>query len=859
MSQQPPTGNGHCPYCGQPHAGPATSCGRCGIPLTGPTADALRQVTTRLARIDAVRLRLLGQRDTLLGQLLAQRQPSWAQPFAAPTETPTGGHRPGGSAATGRRRDAAPLSVQHLLLGLGALLLVVAALAFTLLNWGELGIGGRALVLAVATTALLLPPVWLLRRGLRSTAEALSTVGLLLVALDAYAIRHTLLPQPTPETYLAFASATVAALWAAYGHALRPRGLRGPLPAAVVLAQLPLPSAALALGGGTDGLLWALLLTALGDAVLVQRLSPGRRLRSTAVVCLVVVGGAQLLSQLALTLVAEHPGELPATVTALGVTALALLYQARRDPDLATPLAVTAGLCGIAAVGGTVRTLLPATQWWPAGYALSAAGWLALTTALAGTAGRTGRTSAPLDRHSANGLLLAGVGVQGLTLLAVFPTVTQGLLGPLGWAAQVWRGAPDTARQALTPEGGPTPATTPAALTLLVLALCAMLAARFAPTVRAAYPVALTLLVSALVLGPPALDLGYRPGALWLLVLSSGLWLTAAHWSRSPRLGPWTGPALLGCAALVTATTVGWSLADRSTNLLVLGALSAVTVAVAALSAPGLHRAVAATASVAVLAGALSTLGAATGFAPERYAFALLALSGLALGVAGRLREDAPTSLAVEGVGALVATVAVGLTLTDAATLSLALSLCGVLAAAQALRPERRTLAGPLSGALMVLALWARWYASDISTPEAYTLPVTVLGLAVGWLRRRQNPQLSSWVAFAPGLTATLLPSAALTWYDAGWQRPLLLGLCALALTLAGASLRLQAPLLLGAATLAVVGVHELAPYLAQVVDAMPRWVAPALGGALLLALGARYERRLSQARRLGERLRGLD
>ncbi|MFE2145165.1 SCO7613 C-terminal domain-containing membrane protein, partial [Streptomyces sp. NPDC059456] len=69
--------------------------------------------------------------------------------------------------------------------------------------------------------------------------------------------------------------------------------------------------------------------------------------------------------------------------------------------------------------------------------------------------------------------------------------------------------------------------------------------------------------------------------------------------------------------------------------------------------------------------------------------------------------------------------------------------------------------------------------------------------------------------------------------------------------TLLGAHRRLQAPLLLGGATLAAVAVHELAPYVVQVVDALPRWLPPALAGLLLLVVGATYEKRLRDARRL--------
>ncbi|MGW6511081.1 SCO7613 C-terminal domain-containing membrane protein, partial [Streptomyces niveus] len=188
-------------------------------------------------------------------------------------------------------------------------------------------------------------------------------------------------------------------------------------------------------------------------------------------------------------------------------------------------------------------------------------------------------------------------------------------------------------------------------------------------------------------------------------------------------------------------------------------------------------------------------------------------------------------------------------------TVALVLALCGVVAAGTALRPERRPAAGYLAAALFVLATWVRLYASDVATPEAYTLPVTVLALVVGVLRRRGDPEASSWTAYGPGLAATLLPSLVAAWGDTHWLRPLALGAAALAVTLVGARLRLQALLVLGGTVLALDTLHELAPYVVQVVGALPRWLPPALAGLLLLAVGATYERRLHDARRLRESL----
>ena len=173
---------------------------------------------------------------------------------------------------------------------------------------------------------------------------------------------------------------------------------------------------------------------------------------------------------------------------------------------------------------------------------------------------------------------------------------------------------------------------------------------------------------------------------------------------------------------------------------------------------------------------------------------------------------------------------------------------------ARTLRADRRPV-GYAATVLFVLAAWVRLAAWDVGTPEAYTLPVTVPALLLGALRRRRDPQASSWAAYGPGLAATLVPSLVAAWADPHWTRPLLLGLAALLVTLMGARHHLRAPLVLGGAVLALVTLHELAPYVVQVTGALPRWAPPALAGLLLLALGATYEQRIRDVRRVREAL----
>ncbi len=183
--------------------------------------------------------------------------------------------------------------------------------------------------------------------------------------------------------------------------------------------------------------------------------------------------------------------------------------------------------------------------------------------------------------------------------------------------------------------------------------------------------------------------------------------------------------------------------------------------------------------------------------------------------------------------------------------LALVLGLSGVIAAGTAVRPERRRVAGPVAAVLFVAAGWLRLALWEVAVPEAYALPVAVPALVVGALRRRRGAGAGSWVAYGPGLGAGLVPSLCAVWGDAGWLRPLLLGSVALAVTLVGARRRLQAPLVLGGGVMVLVALHELAPYVAQVVGVLPRWLPPALAGLLLLVVGATYERRLRELRRL--------
>jgi hypothetical protein len=308
---------------------------------------------------------------------------------------------------------------------------------------------------------------------------------------------------------------------------------------------------------------------------------------------------------------------------------------------------------------------------------------------------------------------------------------------------------------------------------------------------------------------------------------------------------------MLPASVLALVTSVSLAFLALPTRSATLGMLIALTALFAAAAFRRRLATVAAPAALGHGTALASAVGAAAGWAPGHTALLVLVVPAVAALLAARA-ADARTTVAVEATGAVAGLLAVGLAVTDAATLSLVLSLSAVIAAGTAVRADRRPVAHAAT-ALFALAAWVRLVGWGVTAPEAYTLPVTVPTLVVGALRRRRDPRASSWVAYGPGLAVTLVPSLVAAWADGHTTRPWLLGAAALLVTLLGARHRLRAPLLLGGGVLVLDALHELAPWLAQVADALPRWVPPALAGLLLLAVGATYERRLRDVRRVRE------
>ncbi|MCX5395898.1 SCO7613 C-terminal domain-containing membrane protein [Streptomyces sp. NBC_00102] len=818
-----------------------------------PPAEELALLDRELAHLDARRAQLLQRRAWLVQVLRAPARSGFARAdtaFAPPR--PASGPRPAPP------RTSSGHGAQNVLLALGGLLLAVAAIAFTLFSWGAMGIGGRSAVLATVTAAALVAPVPLRRSGLRATAESLGAFGLVLTLLDAYALHAVALPGTGTAAFAAAASAALAMLWAALG--LTPGRPVLPVPAAVAAGQLPLVLACAAAGAPVLAFGWALLVTAVADGVIAVRAARSG-VRVTALVCLAVNASGALLVALARSLMAGGPVAALAPGALLVVAGAAALLAVRWAPaGLATACGLVGGLAVVAGTGGVVRAALP-SDWTVVAYLAAGIVLLTAVRALPGLRA-LGDGAAGTGATASVAVVVAG------SLLWAAPWPAMVLVSPLSTATRLWAGAPQGLRDAL---GGPAglPWTMAAPVVLAVVAALGAAAHRrpagagqageraFLSWWRGAAPVAVPVLVGgALPAAAAVADVPYAAGVVLEVLLVAGALESLVRSARGSA-GSAAGSVALGCALAVAVSVSALSLASEPATYAVVAALTALFAATAVRLPDRPARSVAACAAVLGGIGLTVAVVGSLGLSASHGAPLLLVPPAVTVLLGGVLRRR-PVAVPVELAGAFGALVAVGLAVTDPAWLALVLGLSGVLAAGAAVRPERRKAAGSLALVLFVLASWVRLAASEVDAPEAYTLPVTVPALVVGVLRRRRatpDDEISSWTAYGAGLAVTLVPSLLAAWGDPGWTRPLLLGLVALAVTLAGARGRLQAPLLLGGGVLALLGLHELAPYVVQVVGALPRWLVPAAAGVLLLAVGATYEKRLRDARRVREAL----
>jgi hypothetical protein len=275
----------------------------------------------------------------------------------------------------------------------------------------------------------------------------------------------------------------------------------------------------------------------------------------------------------------------------------------------------------------------------------------------------------------------------------------------------------------------------------------------------------------------------------------------------------------------------------------------ALSLVVAAMAAIAMSRSSAGTRIVAWFAGAVAkvllayTIGETAGLDPELTAYLVLAAAAILLLVAYTplVRELRP---AVEASAHASAVVALSLTAGSARAAAGVFAIWGVAVGLTALR-SLPVLRAALAGTAEAVA-WCLVLASyDVGTLEAYTLPVAVMAVVVGVLSARN---LSSWPAYGPALAAAMLPSLGAVMLSSGqeWRR-LLLGVGALAVVLAGAVWRKQAPFVLGGIVLVLLALHEIV----LIWTRLQTWIPLTGIGLILVGLAITYERRMRDLARL--------
>jgi len=330
------------------------------------------------------------------------------------------------------------------------------------------------------------------------------------------------------------------------------------------------------------------------------------------------------------------------------------------------------------------------------------------------------------------------------------------------------------------------------------------------------------------------------------------------------------GVVLVGVPPALAADrlTVGDARLDR-TVLLTAGLLLLAAAAWrAAASGAAVHRAAAS--ALAGCVGLLAVLG------PVRRAVASLAggsggeVWGLAAAVALGLatlaarRAGAPRTSVVTGVWAAVlvaatpALVVAGTALEDAAVADGAPPLAVARLAAVALVGAALALVGVLRDravavapglALLALAAFTGAVGAHVLPLDAVLGVSGVLAGAVGaaWLVR--DPRARSWPALGAPCVLVLAPAlVGLHAAPAPWRWLVVLG-GGVAAVLVGASRRLQAPFVVGAAVLAAEVVLQLVAAAASVVSHVGWWPLLFAGGVVLTVVGVTYERRLRDAR----------
>ncbi|MFD0804973.1 SCO7613 C-terminal domain-containing membrane protein [Nocardioides caeni] len=714
-------------------------------------------------------------------------------------------------------------SIPKILLGLGAFCLLTAGVIFLAVSWSALGVGGRTGVLLAFTAASLSSSMLLHARGLRIAGESLSIVGLGMLCLDVLGAGAAgWLGDGSRGWTASCAGLLVAVAGSALG--LLRIGSQPRLTSPQVLAGAGLATAYLgAVAASGHDLLVAHVATVLALAVawVGHRATEDALLRSAAIAALLTWSGGAI--------VALVQGLLDPTLVQLwrdgtgwsliaSAAWMALPGLVLRERRLAL-----LGAAG-AAVVVTVTATLPGIDG-----ELTSIGMLALVVTSAWLVALAALPAAvrvvAVAPACAGAAILAGISLSTMSVAFV------------RWTDFLAENPAAFDRSIGLRLSGPDAPASPLQLVPSLLVIAAVVAllgrGRIGRSAVAAGAALVTGVGAAVTLMSYDVALALPVGAL--VLTAAGCLSVALRGSGAAATG--SGVLGLALAAIATATALPSApLAALTAGAAAVGAITLARLRDDALralgglaAAPFVGLAIAATVHVTDAGGAWVAVPV------------LLGVGILALALPRTEVEMAA------GVTALFALATSLPHVQDAGGFSsLWLCVAGFLCCASALlTPARRPLGG-VGLALLLLATWVRLIDLSVRQPEAYTLPLALALLALGLWRLQRSDETSTVTALLPGLLLVTVPSLLWVLSDPISLRALVLGASCLILTIAGAALRWNAPLLTGAVVGTIVILREIGPY----AGAVPQWVWIALAGAVLTGLGITWERRVIEVRR---------
>ncbi len=804
-----------CPGCRAAIEYGALRCDACDLELGGWPGQRVFQL---LSTVDATIAEMRVRQAELVPAGAAPKRPTTAGlPTAPPLPQRPARQSPGLSAA----------SVPRILLSLGALCLVVAAVVFLAVAWAALGVEGRTGVLVVLTAGAAATAAFLAHRELRGGAEAFAAVALALVVLDVTGANAAgwLGDVTLSGLLLTIGSVlTVAALVAA--NAARSTPIRE-----LAVAELAAGLGALVAGTGLAiseelSTEWSVVLAMVGTAALTTIPRAGELKIATGCLatvaaiwwCALVMLGVYRIDEPNLDAVWLDFDAWPLLVAG----ATAALMAAVRSIDL--PL--RAVLASVAVALATLVIGFPVIDESATRISLAQLAIVGAAAAISLSLPRPWRwvTAAPA--------LVAGLGLAA-SALRLLTVAAEALLEFSTWGEDL-KAAPFTEELAwswplLLPAGAVGAAVAGWVLTRCAteqpvsalrwwVAALALFTVPLVPTLYGAPLWAELLILTAAAIGGAALtaytrrvELVFATGALAVIAFFACF---ADEWSSAIALG------LTAIAGLVGVLRGRDAVADAS-GMVFLPAMG----------------------------GFLWTVQHLADIDPVMRAIPIILVAGLFAIARPSQAGELPAGVVITfAIAASVVTP----TGWEQGWLAAYLTLTGALVAASALIHGDRRELGWVSGALFTAAQWLRLEQLGVETVEAYTLPLAIALLVVGLVSLRRPEQTTSR-ALSAGLGLALVPTLLQVLVDPVSDRALILGGACLLLILVGVRLRWSAPLVAGAAvgTLIVLreGVHA---------QLLPQWMVIGAVGVLLTALGVTWEQRLAEIRRAAGYLRAL-